>query len=86
MAAQFLRLYGYPKGQQSAANTMGSVIAEGLRKATHIGHLTQPPQIEVFTNPNSPIEHGVRSPMVRKRTLRPFVQLRWLFQRPQLPI
>lgn len=29
---------------------------------------------------------GVRSPMVRKRTLRPFVQLRWLFQRPQLPI
>lgn len=57
MAAQFLRLYGYPKGQQSAANTMGSVIAEGLRKATHIGHLTQPPQIEVFTNPNSPIEH-----------------------------
>lgn len=54
---QFLRMYGYPRGQRSAANTMGSVLAEGLREETHISHLTQPPQIEIFTNPQSPVEH-----------------------------
>ena len=54
---QFLRLYGYPRGQRSAANTMGSVLAEGLREETHISHLTQPPQIEIFTNPSSPVKH-----------------------------
>ena len=54
---QFLRLYGYPRGQRSAANTVGSILAEGLREETHISHLSQPPQIEIFTNPQSPIKH-----------------------------
>lgn len=54
---QFLRLYGYPRGQRSAANTVGSILAEGLREETHISHLTQPPQIEIFTNSQSPVKH-----------------------------
>lgn len=37
---QFLRLYGYPRGQRSAANTVGSILAEGLREETHISHLS----------------------------------------------
>lgn len=52
-----MRLYGYPRGQQSAANTVGSIIAEGLREETHSHHLTEPPQIEIYNNPESPIKH-----------------------------
>ncbi|MBE0508173.1 MAG: plasmid recombination protein, partial [Marinospirillum sp.] len=33
------------------------VIAEGLRDETHIGHLRQQPDIQVFTNPDSPVVH-----------------------------
>lgn len=55
--SQFLRIYGYPRGQRSAAGTLESVIAEGLRDETHIGHLRQQPDIRVFTNPDSPVVH-----------------------------
>lgn len=54
---QFLRLYGYPRGQRSAANTHNSVIAEGLRTQTHISHLDKSPHIQVFNNPESPVEN-----------------------------
>ena len=48
---------GYPRGQRSAAGTLESVIAEGLRDETHIGHLRQQPDIRVFTNPDSSVVH-----------------------------
>ena len=53
---QFLRIYGYPRGQRSAANTVSSIIAEGLREDSHIRHLKQPIGIEIYTNDASPIE------------------------------
>lgn len=53
---QFLRLYGYPRGQRSAAHTVGSILAEGLREDSHIRHLNQPADIEIYTNCASPIE------------------------------
>lgn len=44
---QFIRLSGYRRGPSSKRNTLGSILAEGLRKPTHISHLPGAPRYEV---------------------------------------
>ena len=52
---QFVRLKGFPRGARSRRNTLGAVIAEGLREPTHIKHLLRPPSI-TWSRIDSPVD------------------------------
>lgn len=44
---QFVRMAGYPRGPASKRGTLGSILAEGLRRPTHTSHLPGAPRFNV---------------------------------------
>lgn len=53
---QFIRIQGFPRGAASKRNTVGSILAEGLRHPSHISHLTGPPRVQI-DHLQSPLDH-----------------------------